>query len=248
MCNNSTPLEPMKKHLLSTVIFLLTLTHGAIAEEADGAEKFKSSLRAAITEKNHQKLEELIYSEGSSPEDKQQTSSMLKMMLLNGNEVEEISLEPLPTDFDSVLIVRGQKLEPTTTPKGMVKMTFKADGKGPKQSSSAYAIVEGKFFFVGLKSTDLGWKGAPDKNIGYSVVGTGSDKLQIHGVWNASGVQLKRDFKKNNLTFWGQHIEELNVTSSNDDCDVTINITEDGKTIYSEPLKGKGTIQYKRKS
>jgi hypothetical protein len=37
------------------------------------------------------------------------------------------------------------------------------------------------------------------------------------------------------------------VTSASDDCDVTVTITEDGKEIYSEPLKGKGVLQYKKK-
>jgi hypothetical protein len=120
------------------------------------------------------------------------------------------------------------------------------EGQGPKESSIAYAVVEGKFFLVGMKSTDLGWKGPPDKNIGFSVVGQGSAGLQIQGVWNASGVQLKKTFKEGSITFWGQYFEQLNVTSDNDDCDVTVTITEDGKTIYSEPLKGKGVLQYKK--
>ena len=170
------------------------------------------------------------------------------MMLLNGKEVEEISLEPLPSDFETVLIVRGQKLEPTATPKGMVRVTLKGAGQGPRESSSAYAIVDGKFFLVGMKSTDLGWKGPPDKNIGYSIVGQGAAGLQIQGMWNASGVQMKKAFKESSITFWGQHFEELNVTSGSDDCDVTVTITEDGKEIYSEPLKGKGVLQYKKKS
>jgi len=155
---------------------------------------------------------------------------------------------PLPGDFDSVLVVRGRKIEPTATPKGMIKVTFKGAGQGPKESSSAYTVVDGKFLLVGMKSTDLGWKGPSDKNIGFSVVGQGSSELQIHGVWNASGVQLKKAFKESSITFWGQHFEELNVTSGSDDCDVTVTITEDGKKIYSEPLKGKGVLQYKTKS
>jgi len=238
----------MQKHLFIIGTALFTFTYGAIAAEGEGAAKFKSSLRAAITEKDNQKLEELIYFEGSSLEDRQRMTSMLRMMLLNGKEVEEISLEPLPSDFDSVLIVRGKKLEPTATPSGMIKVTLKGAGQGPKQSSSAYAIVDGKFFFVGLKSTDLDWKGPADTNIGFSVVGQGSPGLQIDGVWNASGVQLKKKFKDSSITFWGQHFEELKVTSDNEDCDVTVTISEGGKEIYSEPLKGKGVLQYKKKS
>ena len=238
----------MLKRLLTIVITLLTLTRGAIAVEADGALQFKQTLRAAISEKDDRTLEALIYFGEASLQDKQRITSMLRMVLLNGKEVEEISFEPLPNDFDPVLIVRGQKIEPTATPKGMIKVTSKGAGQGPKGSSSAYTIVDGKFYFVGMKRTDLGWRGPPDKNIGLSVIGKGSSGLQVHGVWNVSGVQLKKTFKESSITFWGQYFEELNVTSGSDDCDVTVTITEDGKEIYSEALEGKGVLQYKKTS
>jgi len=238
----------MIKRLITIAIILFPITPRSIAAETDGSAQFTSNLRAAITEKNNQKLEALIYFEGASPEDKQRMTSMLRMTLLNGKDVDVISLVPLPSDFDSVLVVRGQKIEPTATPKGMVKVTFNGAGQGAKESSSAYTVLDGKYFLVGMKSTDLGWKGSPDKNIGFSVVGQGSSGLQIHGAWNASGVQLKKTFKERSMTFWGQYFEELNVTSDSDDCDVTVIIREDGKAIFSEPLKGKGVVQYKKKS
>jgi hypothetical protein len=238
----------MINHLLTIAISLLPFTSGAAAAEAADSAPFTSALRTAISEKDDQKLEALIRFDGASPEDKRRMISMLRMTLMNGKDVDEISLEPLPSDFDSILIVRGQKIEPTATPKGMIKVTFKGTGQGPKESSTAYTVVDSKLFLVGMKSTDLDWKGPPDKNIGFSVVGTGSEEVQIQGVWNASGVQLKKSFKERSITFWGQYFEELNVTSGNDDCDVTISITEDGKEIYSQPLKGKGSLQYKKKS
>ena len=238
----------MLKRILTVAISLFLVTPAAIAVEAVSEAQFTSNLRAAISEKDDQKLQALIQFDGASPQDKQRMTSMLRMTLMNGKDVDEITLVPLPSDFDSVIVFRGQKIEPTATPKGMIKVTFKGTGQGPKESSSAYTVVDGKFFLVGMKSTDLGWKGAPDKNIGFSVVGQGSSGLQIHGVWNVSGVQLKKTFKESSITFWGQYFEELSVTSISDDCDVTVEITEDGKPIYSEPLKGKGALQYKKKS
>jgi hypothetical protein len=238
----------MIKRLLTIAISLFLVTPAVTAAEAASEAQFTSNLRAAITQKDNQKLEALICFEGASPTDKQRMTSMLQMTLMNGKDVEEISLEPLPGDFQSVLIVRGQKIEPTAPPVGMVKVTFKGAEHGQGNSSSAYGVVGGKFFLIGMKSMDLGWKGPPDKNIGFSVVGQGSSGVQIHGTWNASGVQLKKAFKESSITFWGQYFEELSVTSGSDDCDVTVEITEDGKAIYSEPLKGKGVLQYKKKS
>jgi len=238
----------MKNDLFVIAISIFAFTFGATAAEDTDSKAFASALRTAIAEKDDQKLEALIYHEGASPEDKQRMTAMLQRLYFNGKEVDAISFGPLPTDFESVLIVQGRKIEPTSPPKGMVNVTFKGAVNGQGNSSGAYAVVDGKFYLVGMKSTDLGWKGPPDRNIGFSVVGQGASELRIHGVWNASGVELKKEFKTSGITFWGQHFEELNVTSVNDDCDVTINITEDGKEIYSEPLKGKGSVQYKKKS
>jgi hypothetical protein len=238
----------MIKLILTIAISILPLSSGATAAEAADSAPFTSALRTAIAEKDDKKLEALICFDGASQEDKQRMTSMLRMTLMNGKDVDEISLEPLPSDFDPVLILHGKKIEPTATPKGKVKVTFKGAGQGTNASSSAYTVVDGRFFLVGMKSTDLGWKGSPDKNISFSVDGQGSSGLQIHGVWNASGVQLQRTFKESNLTFWGQHFEELKVTSGNDDCDVTVTIREDGKEIHTEPLKGKGVLHYKKKS
>jgi hypothetical protein len=238
----------MIKHFVAIAISLFAFTYGANAAEDTATEAFASALRTAITEKDDQKLEALIYLKGASPEDKQRMTAMLHSLYFNGKEVDAISFEPLPTGFESVVIVQGRKIEPTTPPKGMINVTFKEGVNGQGNSSSAYAVVNGKFYLVGMKSTDLGWKGPPDKNIGFSVVGQGASELEIHGVWNASGVELKKEFKTSGLTFWGQHFEELTVTSVNDVCDVMVTITENGKTIFSETLKGKGTVHYKKKS
>lgn len=239
----------MIKHLLVIAISLYAFASGATAAEDTDFEAFASALKTAITEKDDQKLEALIYHSGASPEDKQRMTAMLQRLYFNGKEVDTISFKPLPSDFESVLIVQGRKIEPTSPPKGMVNVTFKGAVNGQGNSSGAYAVVDGKYYLVGMKSTDLGWKGPPDKNIGFSIVGPGATGLKIHGIWNASGVELKREFKETGgHTFWGQHFEELSVTSDNEDCDVTVTITEDGKTIFSETLNGKGVVHYKKKS
>jgi hypothetical protein len=236
----------MIQRLLLIALCCIPLAPGASAAEATTAAEFTNALKAAITTRDAEKLEALVYADGASPEDLKRITDMFRMTLLAGKEVKDITLEAIPDDFDSIHIVQGRKIEPTAVPLGMVKVTFEDAGNGPKHSSTAYAVVRGKFHLVGMKSTDLGWKGPADRNIGYSITGTGADRLQIQGVWNASGAQLKKAFKQPSLTFWGQHIEELTVTSENADCDVTLRITENGKTLHTEPLKGKGAIQYKR--
>lgn len=81
------------------------------------------------------------------------------------------------------------------------------------------------------------------------VMGRGQNKVQIKAKWNASGVDQERIFKSPSSNFMGQFFEEVTVTSTEDDTDVTLTILEAGKEIFqSEPLKGRGTLEYKRES
>jgi hypothetical protein len=120
-------------------------------------------------------------------------------------------------------------------------------GQGGAESSMPYAVVGGAHLLVGLKSTDLQWRGPPDRNISYSIRGSGADGLHIHGIWTASGVRMEKTFKTANLTFWGRQFEEFTVTSDNGACDVTLVIKEGDEMVFSGPLKGKGVLQYRGK-
>jgi len=45
----------------------------------------------------------------------------------------------------------------------------------------------------------------------------------------------------------GQYFDSIKVTSEEDEVDAVLTVAEGGKEIYkSQPLKGKGTIEYKR--
>jgi hypothetical protein len=144
--------------------------------------------------------------------------------------------------------VNGKKIEATYPPAGMIKIEYKKAANGPEGSSSPYAIIGGHYFLVSSKTTDLGWKGPPDKTLGFAVMGQGQNKVQITVKWNASGVEEERIFKEtSNMAFLGQYVEKVTVTSTNDDTDVTLTISELGKEIFrSQPLKGKGTIEYNK--
>jgi hypothetical protein len=80
------------------------------------------------------------------------------------------------------------------------------------------------------------------------VLGQGADTARIFVEWNASGVDLSRTFSEAASTFWGQHIRSVTVTSDSEEASFKLMILEDGKTIYtSDPINGKGTLEYKRR-
>ena len=182
-----------------------------------------------------------------SESDKKQAASV-QQMFFNDAEITGISLEPLPTDFQSIAIVNGKKWEPTYAPIGQIKIEYKKTANGPLGFSAAYAIIDGHYFLISTKSADLGWKGPPDKPLSFMVTGWVKDKVQITARWNTSGAEQEQIYKgASNMYFMGQYFENVTVTSTDDNTDVTLIISEDNKEIFhSQPLKGKGTIEYKK--
>ncbi len=232
------------KFLPAAFLFFLGLIIPAPAQGPDTPEDFLSAIRTALAERSPAKLDALTYSVGMTEADKTLAVRM-QQHLFNDKEIESLSLQPLPEDSQLFFVSRGRKIEPTNPPVGLVAITYKSLGNGTDATSLAYTNVDGRYFLVGTKTTLLDWKGPPDKTIGYMITGPGQDSLQAKVKWNASGVNLEHSFKDSSLSFQGQFIKEVTVTSAKDDAEITLTIVEDGKPI-SEPLTGKRTLEYKR--
>jgi len=236
---------------MKATLFLLTFhllaVFAASATATTTPEGFTAAFRAALEQKDAAALEFMIYQVGMSDSDKAQARRVQEMVLANPAEIDQIALAPLPADFQHTIIMRGFKFEPTHPPVGMIDVKFKPGPNGVTASSSAYTIVDGKFYLVGSKRTDLGWKGPPDKNIGFMVLGNRQDDVQIRVKWNASGIDQERNFDEPSSTFIGQYIESVVVTSEHEDTDVTITVQDEGTSIFtSVPLRGRGTVEYRK--
>lgn len=229
---------------LICIIPLLTLPVAGISAAPDSADAFLAEIRSAIKEKNTVRIVELTYLEDPSDEDRAQAQMAAEFLIGEGNIV-DIRLGPLEDDQPNFFVMQGSKIEPTHPPVGTIEVDF----ENPAGSASAaYTIVEGRYHLVGTKTTDLGWDGPPDKNIGFMITGRGQDALEIKGKWNASGVEIESGFSHPSATFWGQFIEELAITSDSEETDVELVITEEGKPVVEgKRLQGVGTLEYRRR-
>ena len=209
-------------------------------------EQFTTAFNAALKEKSAEKLDALTYTIGMTDADKEQVKLSQKM-IFSDKEIDSISLQPLPEDYETVYIMQGKKIEPTYPPAGIIKTTYANPGHGLNSTSAPYAIVDGRYYLITSKSTDLGWTGPKDKTITFMVMGRSQNKVQIKAKWNASGVDQERIFKSPSSNFPGQFFQQIIVTSTDNDTDVTLTILEAGKEIFvSQPLKGKGVLEYKK--
>ena len=226
---------------------MLALTARA---QQNSPEEFLATYRAAIEERSPEKFESITYSEGMSEEDRKLGDCMEQVMLSTfaATPVERITLEPLGEDFRPIIIARGKKYEPTYPPVGQIKIHYQqTDENSPKWTMTPYAVINGKYFIISTKSTDLNWKGPPDKTLTFMLMGTGADKAVIKAKWNASGVNQEDTFKVPSSNFLGQYFDEITATCPEDNTDVTLTVMENSREIYtSGTLQGKGTLEYKR--
>lgn len=235
------------KSLWPILTFLFGIIPLSTWAQPSSPEEFITSLRKAIQEKSPEKLNAITYTVGMSEADKKQVASVQEIFF-GGTEVVGISLEPLPADFRLVGIINGKKYEPTYPPTGLIKIQYKKAANGPDSLSQAYAIIGGQYFLISTKSTELGWKGPPDKPLSFMVMGWVQDKVQIKAKWNTSGVDQEQIYKMaSNMVFMGQYFENVTVTSTDDNTNVTLVVSEDNKEIFhSQPIKGKGSIEYRK--
>ena len=172
--------------------------------------------------------------------------------LLKSMEIENIAFAPLTPYFMNPHVAFGKRTEPTYPPVGVMEFTCKNQGKALTSYTMGvpYSLIDGSYYVVAEKTTDLGWKGPKDEQLGVTVWGTGWDKVDIHIKYNASGVDVEKDQTDMSSLFVGQYIQEVTVTSKDDTVDdVTLRVKQAGErepSYISAPLKGKGQIVYKK--
>jgi len=238
----------MKNLIRASALFIILPTL-AFAELPRSEADFILQFREALSSRDATRIDVLTYRQGMSEQDMAMSARSNQLLAQFRGEIKNVTIKPLPKDFETTTVANGRKIEMTGAPSGLIEAEFTSDGPmGASASSTPFTVIDGVYYIVGPKISDLGWKGPPDKNIGFMVAGQGADKAQIDVVWNASGVDLRRTFSETSSTFWGQHIDSVTVISDSENAAFKLMIMEDGNTIYtSDPINGKGTLEYKRK-
>lgn len=238
------------RSLLVSLASLLLISPALRAAAPGSPEELRAAVEQAFVQKDKAALEALYYTEGLSEADKELNHRMLDMFWQNPSQTESVAIVPLPEFMTKVRIARGKKWEPSLTPVGALLVKMKSSSGNSVTTNgmtTAFGESAGKYYLVSAKSTDLGWKGPEDTSLSFMVLGPGQDKVKIRYRWNVSGVDLEEMADSPSISFVGQHIDFVTVTSDSDDTDVTLTVRENNKEIYtSQPLKGKGTLEYKR--
>jgi hypothetical protein len=233
------------KHTLAIISIAASAILSNLAA-ATSPEELADAVQSAINSNDQATLLNLLYSQGMSEADLHLVERSQRA-LFTDQELEDLTLVPLPSDFQAVAVLQGKKYEATAQPQGLIQIKFKPKNGGSLSSGFPYAEVNGEYFLVGTKSTDLNWNGPPDKQIGYGVSGKGQNSVTVEVRWNASGVEQKQTLSSPSAVLMGQYFEEISVTTEDEDAELILTVREDSKEIFqSEPLKGKGTLTYNK--
>ena len=236
------------KKVLYSIFFAL---FGTISLHADTQEEFLASYRTALEQKDAAKLLSLYYTEGCSEADSNSLKQLIPIMHFYKGKLKDVKFTPPSNDAVQIQIADGKKYELTHPIEGQIKFYYESqqqNGTSHYEGGDVYAVINGIHRLVAMKSSDLGWKGPKDQHIGFGVTGTGQENVMVKYQWNASGVDQEQTAPNpGGAVLLGQFIRSVTATSTNDDTDVTLSVREGGKEIYSSPpLKGRGTIEYKR--
>jgi hypothetical protein len=197
-----------------------------------------ANCRNAIEQKDKAKLLSFYYTDGCSEADKKMLEAVVGLHFYNG-KITDVKFESNPEGKSFVNIVNGKKYEPTYPPSGQIKITCApAGGNGMTSGGDGYAVINGKYYLITTKITDLGWSGPKDKTLTFMVMGKGMEKMKVDARWNASGFDQEKIFSNPpSCNFPGQYFESITATSTeDDDTDVTLSILEEASRSTSPNL------------
>jgi hypothetical protein len=211
-------------------------------------EDFLAAVKGAYEAQDKKRVHALTWEAGMSDFERNQEQQTLDMMVYNKG-VQKVYFQELPPDFMDTPVAWGRRIEPTHKPDGIITVDeMPSNGQESTSIAMPYACIDGTFYLITAKSTDLQWKGPRDHTLNVSVTGTGADKVKIHVKYNASGVDLERDQSSPSNAFPGQYVSEVRVTSASDEADVKLRLLDEtGKAYYeSARLKGRGEVVYRK--
>lgn len=227
-------------------VFLAIMLAGSLcfADAPKTKEDFLAAIRTAFESKDPEQIKALTYLQGNSAGANPVGFFYQKVLAENSAKVDSATLEEMPVDFKMERIARGKRSVVSEKPTGVVRITSK-EGQDSSGTTIPYAVIDGGYYLIGIKVTDLGWKGPPDKLLNISVTGKGASKLHIK--YNTSGVDLEEesDATATAHQFYGQYISEVTLTSTDPNAHLTLKI-EGNEKPYTSELIGAATVVYKK--
>jgi hypothetical protein len=237
----------MKRRLLSLVLVLVTsLLRAAPAEPATLA----AAVETAISARDVAALVALTHAEGLSDEDRQKAAPGLAGLLPEDPAATVVvTVDRLPDGIDLARprVLYGQRIELSAPPVGIIRVAHK-QGRSSIMATIPYVRTEAGYLLAGRRSTDLGWNGPRDQQIGFTFAEEFPPMpCAITIRYNASGEELVETATSHSGVLLGQHIEEFTITGLPETFRGRLVLRVGKEEIFrSEPLTGSADYTYLR--
>lgn len=237
----------MKPRPLSLVfVVLASLLRAAPSEPAALA----AAVETAIGARDVAALVALTHTEGLSDEDRQKAGPGLAGLLPEDAAASVVvTVDRLPdgTDLARPRVLFGQRIELSAPPVGIIRVAHK-QGRASVVSTIPYVRTDAGYLLAGRRSTDLGWSGPRDQQLGFTFVEDyPPTPCAITIRFNASGVDLVETTTSHSGVLLGQHIEEFTITGLPETFKGRLVLRLGKEEVFrSEPLTGRADYTYLR--
>ncbi|MGI9628786.1 MAG: hypothetical protein ACR2QM_18265 [Longimicrobiales bacterium] len=213
------------------------------AEVPTSAEGLAAEFKNGALAKDRARLNALVSWDAVT--DEMRTSQEQSLGRITEYDVADVTVDPLPGDYQARRVRNGLVYRPNVEVEGMLTITFGASGP-PSMGSMSMPFGrtgEGNYLVAGITtepmSSESEGESMEDVSLNVSVVGAGNtEPIQFEGrcVFVASGEELIEPFQgSGNLSkaFWGQYVKRCSVRRTAGAGWLQMRVSEGGERVFT---------------
>jgi hypothetical protein len=207
-----------------------------------------SAIDTALVARDVRALAALVDTEGMSPADLSKIERGVGGMIpQTGRALVTVDRLPDMIDIAKPMIFNGQRQELTRAPAGIIRVASQ-EGKAQLVATLPYVQTPQGFLIAGRKQTDLGWKGPPDRQLGFTFEEDyPPSPCAITIKLNASGVEVEDSFTMHSGAILGQYIQEFTISGLPANFKGRLLLRIGNEVVFrSEPIIGQTSFTYQR--
>ncbi len=230
---------------LPGLLMLIVALAGSLGATPSTPAELADALQTAILARDHTALHQLLFIEHMSSTDIEKTHTRLDA-LIDGKGQLSVIPDRLSERVSFMRINRGFRIEPNVTPTGIIRIAWQ-DGRASTVNTLPCGTVGDRCLLTGITRTDLGWKGPPDHQLGFSLEDKPAGVHLIVVKYNVSGVDVEERYSSKSAAFEGQHIDELTITGITENFHGKLVVRDQSEPIFESPvLSGQTAFTYRR--
>ena len=225
------------------------------AKEAPASkEQLRQEVEEALRAKNEAAIRELFYVEGVTAEMQAVATKSISDLL--ANQIQSVSLQPLPEGFHAEVVAQGFRYHPSVPVLGFIRVDYSTTNTRPHAASLSllYGSKNGRFYLPGTVKEKVNGEAAK-KSLSISIFGDiAPNPVRVEGecMYIAGGEQVRQVITGTgglSKAFWGDYVDSCQVRRISDAGWFQLIIAEDGTTVFeSQKTESGQPVLYQRRA